>query len=386
MTTFAVQYLESPYPEATPASVRHHLRSACERLPISLVLLGWDLPLSLEEAVAKETARQHAKLFRWQPILTGDAHTDLPLEWATLGPGGYPIPGLGGMPEFTFICPNRSAVSDFLSERVESISASGLYPGLFLDRLRFPSPSLDPLRYLACFCSHCTRLAADTGLDLETVRYYIESIPPESLIQSLLGHPFETGSPLESFLNFRSSSINRTLWLIAKQAHNLNLSIGLDCFSPALTYMVGQDLSVLDGYANWVKIMTYPRVFGPAGIPFEMLNLTEWLINHGHSDSKAMHLLSKVSGLPLPKNKGKLALTGLGSETITQEIQRGYELGVTNLLAGIAMVNMEMIHKSSPEQIETDLKASRNAEGIVISWDLWLTPLEYLDTIRKLWS
>jgi hypothetical protein len=383
---FAVQYLESRYPDATPTTVRRRLRQAFERLPISLVLLGWDLPMFLEEVVAEETTRQRAKLFRWQPILTGDAHTDLPPEWATLGPGGDPIPGHDGMPEFTFICPNRNAVADFLSERVENVKASGLYQGLFLDRIRFPSPGIDPMRFLACFCTHCFHVAADAGLDLEAVRQNIRSLPPKAIANSLLGHPTESGSLLESFLDFRASSISRTVRMIAQQAQTLNLSVGLDCFSPVLTRMVGQDLSALDGSSDWVKIMTYPRVFGPAGIPFELLNLAKWLIHQGHNDSEVMQLLSVACSLHLPISKDKMDLSGLESETISKEIQRGYEMGVSNLLAGIAMVTLKNVHKSSPEQIKTDLEASRNASGIVISWDLWLTPLKYLDSIRALWS
>jgi hypothetical protein len=383
---FAVQYLESPYPEATPAAVRRRLRQACERLPISLVLLGWDLSPAIEDAVAQETTRQHAKLFRWQPLLTGDAHTDLPHEWTTLGPGNNPIPGHGGLPEFSFVCPNRSAVADFLLERVESAADSGLFQGLFLDRIRFPSPSIDPWRDLACFCDHCTRLAADTGLDLEFVRRYIQTLPVEVILRGLLGRPDEAGAPLESFLDFRASSIARTVEMVAKQAQSLNLSIGLDCFSPALTRMVGQDLSALDRTADWVKIMTYPRVFGPAGIPFELLNLAEWITQHGWGEIEAMQLVSEASGLPIPANKTELSRAGLGSETITLEIQNAYEQGVTHLLAGIAMANMEKIHESSPKQIQNDLKASRNAEGLVISWDLWSTPFEHLDSVRAMWS
>jgi hypothetical protein len=135
----AVQYLESPYPDATITEVRRRLHNAFERLPISLVLLGWELPIHIEEAVAVESALHNAKLFRWQPLLTGDAHTDLPPEWATIGPNSNSIPGHGGLPEFSFICPNRIAVADFISERVESVAASGLYQGLFLDRIRYPA-------------------------------------------------------------------------------------------------------------------------------------------------------------------------------------------------------------------------------------------------------
>jgi hypothetical protein len=221
---------------------------------------------------------------------------------------------------------------------------------------------------------------------LEAVRRYIQTLSPKAIASSLLGHPTEIGSPLESFLDFRESSITQTVRTVAKQAQNHHLSIGLDCFSPALTRMVGQDLSDLDQSSDWVKIMTYPRVFGPAGIPFELLNLAEWLINQGHNDSEVMRLLSDASTLPLPASKDNMSLAGLRSEAISMEILRGYKLGVSNLLAGIAMVNLNNIHQSSPEQIKTDLEASRNASGIVISWDLWLTPLQYLDKIRTLWS
>jgi hypothetical protein len=386
MSIFAVQYLESHYPDATPAAVRLRLRQACERLPISLVLLGWELPPAIEEAVAEETSRQHARLFRWQPLLTGDTHTDIPSEWCTLGPEGNRISGHAGLPEFTFLCPNRTAVADFLSERIESVASSGLFQGIFLDRIRFPSPSADPIRDLACFCGDCSRLAADAGLDLDSIRRYLQTIQVELFTHSLLGNPMEHGSQLEAFLDFRAACITRTVKTVAGQARSSDLSIGLDCFSPALTRMVGQDLSALAKNADWIKIMSYPRVFGPAGIPFELFGLAKWLNKSGMHKSKALQLLERASGLPFPKNKAGLERLGLGSNTISQEIQRGHELGVTNLLAGIALVNVEKIHESTPEQIDADLAASRNADGLVISWDLWLTPLDYLDKIRTLWS
>jgi hypothetical protein len=386
LTTFAIQYLERSYPDATPATVRRRLRQACEYLPISLVLLGWELPRNLEEAVAEETSRQHAQLFRWQPILTGDSHAKVPPEWAVQGPGGDPILGYGDFPEFSFICPNRSGVTDFLSERVESIAATGLFQGLFLDRIRFPSPALDPRRDLACFCPSCFNFAADLGLELDSIRRDIASFHPKAFVRSLLGKPDENDFRLESFLDFRSASITRTVRNVVEQAHSLNLSIGLDCFSPVLARMVGQNLSALDGTADWVKIMTYPRVFSPAGISFELSGLSKWLINTGLSENEAMHLLADACKLPIPANEAELEHLGLGSETISREIQHGYELGITYLLAGIAMVQLPNIHQSSLEQIQADLDASRSADGLVISWDLWLIPLEYMEQIRSLWS
>ncbi|HXQ33295.1 MAG TPA: hypothetical protein VN843_04660, partial [Anaerolineales bacterium] len=107
MTTFAVQYLEYAPRDATPSKVRERLRRAFELLPISIVILGWDLPPRLEEAVAEETTRHKAALYRWHPLLASDAGFALPLEWQPINLHGEPVPGFKGLPEFTFICPNR---------------------------------------------------------------------------------------------------------------------------------------------------------------------------------------------------------------------------------------------------------------------------------------
>jgi hypothetical protein len=386
MSTFAVQYLENPYHDANPAAVRRRLRQAFERLPISLVLLGWRLSPALEEAVAEETNQHHAKLFRWQPLLTGDGQMDIPPEWHNINPEGNPIQGFGGIPEFTFICPNRSAVADYLSEKVEYLASSGLFQGLFLDRIRFPSPSRNPLHDLGCFCEQCTSLAADAGLDLDYVRRDLQSLPADQIVCSILGLTSRTDSPLDSFLDFRAASITRTISRISKQANFHSISIGLDCFSPALTRMVGQDLSAYDGISSWIKIMSYPRVFGPAGLPFELLGLVNWLIHNGLKEPEALQVIVNACRLPIPESVADLGRNGLPSETIAYEIQRASELGTSNILAGIALVKMKNIHESTPEQIQADLEASRSANGLVISWDLWLTPLVYLDTIRTLWG
>jgi hypothetical protein len=131
--------------------------------------------------------------------------------------------------------------------------------------------------------------------------------------------------------------------------------------------------------------MSYPRVFGPAGISFELLGLADWLAARGVDEARALRSLSEVSGLALPATLAELRRTGLGSAALAAEIARGRELGVTHLLAGLALVEMKGVHESTPEQIRADIEAGRAAEGLVLSWDLWLTPLEYLDTIRSIW-
>jgi hypothetical protein len=117
-----------------------------------------------------------------------------------------------------------------------------------------------------------------------------------------------------------------------------------------------------------------------------LLNLANWLTRFGMGEFEAMQLLAEACGLPIPANKIELRHNGFESKMIKMEIRRGKELGISKLLAGIAMVSMGNIHESSPEQIRADLEASKNSDGLVISWDLWLTPLDYLDEIRTIWS
>ena len=383
MPNLAVQYLEYAPRDATPTKLRERLRHALELLPISIVILGWDLPSGFEEAVAEETARHNAKLYRWHPLLASDAGFALPVEWQPVNLRGEPIPGFRGLPEFTFICPNRTDVQEWIAERIEVAGQRGIYQGIFFDRMRFPSPADAPERYLACFCKYCQRMASDSGLDLEAARRKIESLLTDAdgakaFIQKLFAPTDD--SLLESFFTFRFNSITRIIEYAAKTGRAPGLNIGLDCFSPTLTRMVGQDLSALNKSCDWIKLMTYPRVFGPAGLPFELRALSNWLkTNFKVNETEADKIVSEASRLFFSKD-------GLKSESIAYEIQRGRNAGITNLFAGIALVEVEGVHMPTLEQIRSDLAACKNADGLAISWDLWHIKPEYLTAIHELWG
>lgn len=380
MKNIAVQYLEYAPPDVTPAQVRQRLRDAFEIIPISTVLLGWDLPSQLEDAVAEETARHNATLYRWHPLLASDAGFALPVEWQPINLCGEGVPGFKGLPEFTFICPNRTDVQEWIAERIEVTAQRGIFQGLFFDRMRFPSPAENPEKHLSCFCKYCQRIASDSGLDLDAVHSQIDilladAVSAKSFIHTLFSPTDD--SLLESFFNFRSNSITRTIQSAAKLTRSHGLKVGLDCFSASLTRMVGQDISALNTTCDWIKLMTYPRVFGPAGLPFELRALVEWLkARHNVPETETAQVIHEASGL-------FLSAAGLDSGSITHEIQRARNSGITDLLAGIALVELEGIHESTPEQIRSDLAACQNADGMVLSWDLWHISSEMLILIER---
>jgi len=401
MKTLAVQYLEDGLSVAAigPGDARGRLRTALERLPISHVLLGWNVPRPLLDACREETAQAGARLFRWHPLLTGDGTLVPRPEWQTVGLDGTPVPGFRGMPEFTFVCPNRPAVREAVLEHLHDVLRSGDYQGVFLDRIRYPSPAADPARLLACFCDDCRRAAADDGLDLDEARRRIGALlaTPErtpAFIRALLALPAAAGddadlAALRAFNGFRARSVTRFVRAAADLARTRGLEVGLDCFSPALTPLVGQDLAALDPCGDWIKIMVYGHTFGPAGLPYELLSLAGWLMDRRQaSEREALGWLSQATRLPLPVTCADLRERGLAAEALELETRRGRSAGVTRLLAGLELVEMEGVTRLDPQQIVTDLQAFREAgaDGLVLSWDLWHIPPERLELVRSVWG
>lgn len=380
MTRIALQFLESAWPEATPHTVRERLRQACGILPVESVLLGWDLPPALEEAVAAEANRQGAALYRWHPLLASDSGAPLPSEWQTSGQTGAPIPGFLNLPEFTFICPNKPAAQEWIQQRIDKAAQRGIYQGIFFDRMRWPSPAEHLGEYFGCFCPYCQTLAIRSGLDLEPIRRYLhqslaDGAGAQRLIRALFAPQNETG-PLEGFFRFRTACITRTVAACAQQSRASGLAVGLDCFSPGLARMVGQDLASLGQHCDWMKLMTYPRTFGPAGIPYELHSLAGWLgENYG---------LSKPDGLQFVIDSSRLQ-PGQPS-TLQQEISDGKSITAAPIFAGLALVEMEKVNEASDEQVQADLlscKAS-NPDGLALSWDLWLIPPRRLELTAKI--
>ncbi len=400
MTLLAVQYLEAGPQVATipPAQARARLRAAFERLPLTHVLIGWNLPQPTLDACREETHRAGAKLYRWHPLLTGDGTFFPQPEWRTLGLQGEPVPGFQDMPEFTFVCPNCAAARIAVLERVRQVVESDDYDGLFLDRIRYPSPAADPDCWLACFCVDCEQAAAETGLEMALVRQMLCELlgKPERwvpFLQVLLGSPAPVYLPtdlilLRAFLEFRERSVTRLVHEAADLIHAAGLEVGLDGFSPALTRMVGQDLGALDVRAEWTKLMTYGHTLGPAGLPFELLDLARWTMERqGAGATEVLETLSQASGLPLPTSLDNLKAQGLSPQALAAEIRRGRAAGIGCLLAGVELVEIEGVTRLHPQQIAADLRAlhQAGADGLVLSWDLWHIPLERLELVATIW-
>jgi hypothetical protein len=154
--------------------------------------------------------------------------------------------------------------------------------------------------------------------------------------------------------------------------------------------MVGQDVRALDACCEWIKVMTYGHALGPASLPFELLGLADWLTGITQARGgleRALPWLSEVTRLQLPLTRTRLREEGLSPQALWAEVRRGRADGVSTLLAGIELVEIEGVACLHPEQIRADLDAFRaaGADGLVVSWDLWYIPLERLELVRRIW-
>ncbi len=395
-----IQYLEggsyAVYPSADDARAR--LRSAAERLPLRAVLLGWDLPPALVEACGEECARQGADLYLWIPLLCGHGLFLPDPDWRVIGLAGEPVVGHGGLPEFTFVCPNRPAARAAVLRELEAAIAAGPYQGVFLDRIRFPSPAENPARDLGCFCDDCRRAAKQEGVDLASIRSDLQERLATlqgrhevtgTMLSTPRGLQLEAQLPaLRDLLTFRQGSIAIFVKAAAEAARARVLRIGLDCYSPTLTAMVGQDLAALCDLADWTKVMTYARAYGPASLSFEILGMADGLIAAGEPEATALSSLAAATGWPLPARREAVRRGGLPPAILTAELRRGREAGVKRLLAGIELVEVPEVCELHPDQILTDAEAVLAAapDGVVFSWDLWHMPGERLSLAATRYS
>ena len=399
MSTIAIQYLEG-LAHIPVEKARNKLRAAFDILPIAKVLLGWNLPEPLVTMCAEECKKNGTSLYRWQPLLTSDGNFKPAPEWYTIGFNNKPVPGFQQLPEFTFACPNRPEVKEAVHNNLKQLIDSGPYRGVFLDRIRFPSPTAAPEQHLACFCKECEKKAASQGLDFKLVHKGIASLLSDTagiktLIHLLFNPEFpanETDIELKAvhaFLSFRAESITNFVKDVYLEATKKGLSVGLDCFSPALTWTVGQDLSSLTACSDWIKIMSYAHTFGVAGLPFEFIHIIKWLIKEKRfSEPEAIQLLSEATHLPFPATIKEIREKGFSPETLSIETKRALHAGNKNCLTGIELVDEEEVTNLTTEQITADLESfhDASASGLVLSWDLWFIPLERLELVKNIWK
>jgi len=330
-----------------------------------------------------------APLFRVRPEQAVETYNGLP---------GYGINGvwenLGqGEEDFLFLCPNdRQTISQIFNHYQKQISA-GYFEGVFLDRIRFPSPANGLETLFTCFCRWCQeKFLADYQKNLMDYQKAIESffrklktidIKDWAVYSSLFDILRQDN--LEKFYDFRQQSIYQITKIFAEEAKRRGKLVGLDVFTPSLAPLVSQDYRLLARTCDWMKPMIYCHTNGPAGLPLELSCFIRGIlsINPSLEEGQLIQEISRMLGVQLPDKINNLLRDGVPEEIIYYERQKikDYNLGEgikiypgieAVQIPGICLINKKTLEKYLSLILELGL------EGIVLSWNLLQIPEEVL--------
>jgi hypothetical protein len=370
-------------------------------IPLDLLFVGAREEPDVFRAMTG-AGRPVSEVFLWYNLLSDIddmEETDLVVDWR-----GQPSRGWGGWAEkggevsetFRFVCPNNPAARAKTLHRLGALLAGHPFTGVFLDKLRFPSPANGLDEVLSCFCEHCRRAAKATGLDLDAVtgmiadRDLVVDVPASAdrsgpaWLEALAG----ANAPLARFLRFRMDSITGLVAEAAAVATKLGRAVALDLFSPGLAALVGQDYRALARHAVWAKPMTYRVALGPAGLRLEVPALIEgvarlgglnktavssWAARHVEGFDAATLRTTRAAAVPLPIIQAEIA-----AAVATMAPRPVY--------FGLELVRHPGIIDITPAHVRDMVAAGRaaNAAGVVISWDLMHAPMDGVRALAEL--
>ena len=310
-----------------PLGMLETVRRVQEAIGLDLLIVGFrEVPEIFREFCG--SGRPIDDTVLWYSALSdveGLEDSDHIVNWRgerSRGWGGWTAKWRSGR-DVRFVCPNNPAVRRKVVGRLRELLARYAFAGVFLDKIRFPSPANGVDEMLSCFCDHCRKAAASVDLDLDSVVKILadRAIDPRAWPAERKGdrgskwlRALLAGSRILSrFLRFRADSVAALVAELAEEARRMGRKVSLDLFSPWLALLVGQDYEGLKRHCDWVKPMTYRLAKGPAGLRLEIpaliggvaswfgldeAQIVEWSARHAAFD-KGMLLETRERAVPI---------------------------------------------------------------------------------------
>jgi hypothetical protein len=350
------------------------------------------------------SARAAGKVYLWYNVLSdvpGTEDADLVVNWRgerSRGWGGWSEKGEAVDESFRFACPNNPRVRRRTLDRLRELLVRYPFDGVFLDKIRFPSPANGVEEVISCFCGHCRAAARHVGLDLQAVSDAIEralktgseraSPKTSGVAVDWLGLLLADSPLLAQFVRFRAQSITGLVADARRLTTGLGRELALDLFSPGLGPLVGQDYAALARECDWVKPMTYRVALGPAGLRLEIPQLVEgasrilgvsedaviaWAARHLRDFAPDTLAVTRERAVPL--------------ELMAAEISAAVRLSKPKpVYFGLELVRHPGVIDITPALVEEMVAAGQDgdAAGTIISWDLMHAPQDGLRTLAAL--
>lgn len=368
---------------------------------LDILIVGASENPEIFRAMSNQAHRPATEVFLWYNLLSdieGVQESDLVVNWRgeqSRGWGGWAEKGAEVKETFRFVCPNNPAAKDKTLRRLRELLARYDFDGVFLDKMRFPSPANGLNEVLSCFCDHCRRAAVAIGLDLDSVArslqepFIVSQATPatsgDAGEKSWVGELIAGNPILSAFLRFRCASITRLIAEAHAVASDLGRKVSLDLFSPGLAAVVGQDYRALSRYSVWAKPMTYRVAMGPAGLRLEIPALAEgvaamfglsepriaeWASAHVPNFDSHTLPLTREFAVPLPIMRSEI-------------VEAVRLMSPVPVHFGLELVSHPGVIEITPDLVREMVRAGREAQaaGTIISWDLMHAPLKGLEAL-----
>lgn len=298
-----------------------------------------------------------------------------------------------GKEDFLFLCPNHEQEIMRIFNHYQKQITEGNFDGVFLDRIRFPSPTNGLEALFTCFCKSCLdKFHADCHDNLNHYRNQVKDFFKELKTMDVKNlsscHTLSDiiiRDNLKKFFDFREQSIYQVVKMFADEAKKRGKTVGLDLFAPSIAPLVAQNYQLLAETCDWIKPMVYCHTLGPAGLPLELSCFMKALlsINPALNEDQLIWEVSRMLGVQLPAEINGLLKEGVSANIIYHEMQRikNFSLkGCTKIYIGLEAVQIPGICRVDRSILKKYLSSvlEVGVEGIVISWDLLKIPDENL--------
>ncbi|HWR11696.1 MAG TPA: hypothetical protein VN445_07735 [Rectinemataceae bacterium] len=361
--------------------------------PLELILSITDSSSDLARKITERCDRAGTRVSLWVMVFADRpaALTFFPNVQDAEGRMGYGSTGawenIGkGDEKFLFHCPSAMGKDEKGIESALWAAKSIGARGIFLDRIRYPSPA-NGLEFMsACSCPLCKEAyrewSGEEWPDLASlfVRHAAHGIgSPQAFLESA-----------EKAFQFRSRMVNNAVARYADAAHAEGLSVGLDLFAPSLAGFVGQDYRSLSRHADFMKPMLYCKAWAPAGMPLEFFLMMKGLEESGVDASKAVNFVSELSGidrenLGAVRRKGNFPASLAASELL--RCQRKIDPAAApkpEIYAGIELVQHEAYNTQIDDGVRDSYLESLEGQNIAVCWNILYVPKRHIDAIASM--
>jgi len=385
-------------------NLKKKLATAKETLNLDALMIWSDINKKDLDLVRKICKDFKIKTYLWYPILADIPGFKIEQEQAVetfdglrgYGKNSYWDKLGEGEEYFLFLCPNdEEHIRRIFDQYQNKIKESG-FDGVFLDRIRFPSPSDGFETLFSCFCKYClNKFYNNYGEDLKDYRNQVKTFFKKfktidinylQTCQSLSDIIIRDN--LKKFYDFRKQNIYQVLKMFADKAKQMGKLVGVDLFAPSLAPLVSQDYQLLTKTCDWIKPMIYCHTSSPAGLPLELYCFIRAIldINPVLDEGQLILEISRIIGVDLPTQINELLKNGVSENIIYSEMQKIKELNLREnvdiyvgleavQIPGLCNITERILKIYLKSVIETDIK------GMILSWDLLKIPDENLQLV-----